>query len=201
MATLVLVRHGESQWNAQGRFQGQAGAGLTARGRAQALRCAGALALEYPLPAALIASDLARAVESARPAEQSWGMAAVTDPRWREVDVGSWSGLTHAEVAARDPDGLAAWRRHEDPAGDGETFAAVRLRIAAALADVWVAAGDGTAVVVTHGGPVRFAVTAVLALHSENLLAPVPNGSVTVVERTGCGPPRLVRYGHLPCPG
>ncbi len=197
MGTVVLVRHAQSLWNAEGRFQGQHGPGLTAEGLSQAEVTARWLARTQPDVRALVASDLQRVTESLAPIEETLRCPSALDPRWREVDVGTWTGLTSEQIAARDPDGLEAWRRHEDPAGDGERFADFRTRIAAALAGAWDLAGDGTAVVVTHGGPVRFAVALALELGTVNVLAPVGNSAVTILREHPRLGTQLTLYGSV----
>src|SRR5580765_6857553 len=99
MATLVLVRHAESTWNAEGRWQGHADPPLSDAGRAQAEALAEDLAGERF--DAVYTSDLARAAQTAEIIARRFGLPAVSDPALREVDVGSWSGLTREEVAAR----------------------------------------------------------------------------------------------------
>ena len=111
------------------------------------------------------------------------------DQRWREIDVGTWSGLTWAEVQEQDPARFSAWRAGQDVRrGGGETFAEFRARTAEAmeaLADI-----DGTVVVFTHGGSVRFSVAAALDLPpmGERSLGPVHNCSVTQIVLGDRGP-------------
>lgn len=159
--TLVLVRHGESRWNIEGRWQGHDGPGLTARGRRQAEATAGWIAARYGDVRLLARSDLARAAETAAPLEADLDVTVIVDRRLRELDIGAWAGLTRTEVAERDPAGYAAWLRGDEVVlGGGEHVGQLRARVAAALADVRDAArraGGGTALVVTHGGCVRAA--------------------------------------------
>ena len=196
MARVVLVRHGESLWNAERRFQGWGGPGLTARGHGQAREVARALAGRVRQPAVLIRSDLPRVAETAAALEAAYGTTAAVDPRWREIDLGAWTGRTFAEVEREVPDDLAAWRRGEDVAAGGEErFADLRTRVRTALGDaVRVAGASGVAVVVTHGGPIRSAVALALGLATEVSLVGVPNCSVTELEVGDAGT-RLVAYG------
>lgn len=190
---LVLVRHGESQWNAAGILQGHGGPGLTARGRAQAAATARLLAREDADIVVIARSDLPRVVETAAPTEELLSVApAAVDERLREIDVGSWSGLTRAQAAAADPDAFRAWTHGGDVApGGGETFAALRRRVVDGLTDV-VARAEAqagahqgvTAVVFTHGGAIRVAVAAGLGLPAggHRSVKPVGNCAISVLD-------------------
>jgi glucosyl-3-phosphoglycerate phosphatase len=203
---VVLVRHGESEWNAQGRWQGHGGAGLTVRGLAQAAATAAFLAHTEPDVVTVVQSDLQRVVETSAPAVAALDAPLIETQAWREIDVGWWSGLTHDEIADRDPRSLEAIRRGHDVArGGGETDAAFRRRIRGALADLRTACPAGTVVVFTHGGAIRAAAGEALGLRDAGTatrLARAENCSVTVLEsgRHGDGPWRLRSYngrGHL----
>ena len=160
---VLLLRHGETEWNAASRWQGHGGAGLSAHGRMQAQWTAQFLATARPDITAVVRSDLERVVETTAPLIQRCALPVSVDARWREIDVGTWSGRTHEEVRAVDPLGYEAWRAGGDPRrGGGETDAELRARVAAALADL--SAMSGTVLVVTHGGPVRHAVAQALGL-------------------------------------
>lgn len=179
---LVLVRHGESTWNAQGRIQGQLGPGLSGRGRDQAATVARWLGERYPRPGAVAVSDLPRVTETAAAYLDLAPSDLVTDPRLREIDNGDWSGRTTAEVAAAHPEQIAAIRRGEDiPRGGGETFAQLTARVDAALRDLAGRVAGPVALVFTHGGPIRVAVAAALGLPAGGhaLLEPPGNCSVT----------------------
>lgn len=151
---LLLVRHAESLWNAAGRWQGQADPGLSARGREQARGLGTRLAGEAV--EALVASDLERAAETARIAARALGLEARLDPRLREHDVGAWSGLTHAEIAARWPDDYARFRAGDTELrpGGGESRRMLAARVARAAAEL-AAEHAGRLVLVTHAGWLR----------------------------------------------
>lgn len=145
--TLLLLRHGESVWNAEGRWQGQSGTGLTETGRQQAADVARELAIDPP--AAVYASDLQRTRETAAIVAGVLDLPVTLDDRLREIDVGEWAGLTRDEVTARFP-GATRWR-------DGESHEAMGSRVVAGLRAI-AAAHDGKRVlIVTHGGPIRAA--------------------------------------------
>jgi probable phosphoglycerate mutase len=154
-ATLVyLARHGESDWNVAGRWQGHADRPLTARGRRQADELAMRLA-GVPLDA-VYASDLRRAWETAEPVAAAHGLEVMRLRELREVDVGSWSGLTQREAEERFPDGYRRWR---DQLGtgwdDGETYEEMGARVVGAVQRLARRHDGGTVLVVSHGGAIR----------------------------------------------
>lgn len=190
---LVLVRHGESQWNAAGILQGHGGPGLTARGREQAAATARMLARDHLGLAAIARSDLPRVAETAAPTEELVPVTVQVDERLREIDVGSWSGLTRAQAAAADHERYAAWAGGQDVApGGGETFAELRARVVEALDDLVARVRSEerrTVVVFTHGGPIRVAVAAALGLPvgGHRSVKPVGNCAVSVLHVPGAG--------------
>lgn len=150
-----LIRHAESEWNAAGRWQGQADPALSARGREQAAALARRLAGERF--ALLVASDLARARETALAVGRSLALAPRFEARLRERDAGSWAGLTRAEIAARWPDELERVGRHDvdaRPSG-GESLREVAARARAFFRDLARERRAGRIAVVTHGGLIR----------------------------------------------
>lgn len=152
MIRLLLVRHGETEWNQHGRYQGHADTPLNDRGRAQAAALAACLARE-PL-AAVFCSDLSRARETAQAVAAPHHLAAVADARLREIAFGRWEGLTHAEIEQRYPGQWAIWAAdpaHVSPSG-GETVAEVADRLAAAVTDVAALHQEATVALVGHGG-------------------------------------------------
>lgn len=145
MTKLLLVRHGQSEWNADGRWQGQADPPLTDLGRAQARHAARALGAVD----AVVASDLQRAAETAAILSAELGIGPVVhDPRLRERDAGAWSGLTRDEIEEGWPGYLEDRRRPEGWEPDDHLLE----RAVAALVAVHELIGGGDALVVTHGG-------------------------------------------------
>jgi probable phosphoglycerate mutase len=161
---LFLVRHGESTWNADGRWQGQADPPLSALGERQA---EAAVAGFSEPPDAVWTSDLARAARTADLLAAGLELAPPrADARLRERDVGEWSGLTRAEIEERWP-GYLAGRR--SPAGwEDDDQLAERAR--AALRDLAGAAPGTCLLVVTHGGVIR-----TIERHLGGEPEPVPN--------------------------
>lgn len=180
---LVLLRHGESLWNAEDRYQGQQGTGLSPLGHQQAKLAAEYLQATGPFDH-VVASDLQRVSETLQPYADNADVPMRIDERWREIDVGTWGGRTFAAVRADEPDVVAAFARGEDVArGGGETFAQLRERVWDAIRDI-VAGGAGRVLVVTHGGPIRVATASTLRLPpgGEVLLDPPVNCSLTTLQ-------------------
>ena len=155
MTTILLARHGETDWNRDDRFQGHADPPLNRTGRAQAVDLSVALMAEEL--AAVYSSPLRRALETAEVVAASHGLEPVPVDDLREVDVGSWSGLTRAEVEERFPAQFARWLDYGQGWEDGETYEEMGRRAVDALLRL-AAAHDGERVLaVTHGGPIRAA--------------------------------------------
>jgi probable phosphoglycerate mutase len=149
---ILLARHGETDWNRLGRWQGQADPPLNEDGRRQAAALAEQLVGDGI--AAIYSSDLRRASETADAIGARLGLEAVLDRGLREMDVGSWSGLTHAEIEERFPEGFARWRRGQI-GHDGETNEEHTERVVAAVERIAATHESQTVVVVTHGGSIR----------------------------------------------
>lgn len=187
--SLLLVRHGQSLWNEQRRFQGSTDVPLSDLGRRQA-RALGP-ALRRWRVAAVYVSPLQRAQETAELALDGAGTGAVAVHDLRELCLGDWEGCTVDEIRSREGDPYAAWVRSplDRPPPNGEPLLDVRSRVRQALARIAAAHGAGEdVVVVTHGG--------VISVHACDLLGcslndlwrlRVDNASITVVR-----PPRLV---------
>jgi broad specificity phosphatase PhoE len=155
VTTILLARHGETDWNREGRFQGHADPPLNRTGRAQAVDLSVALMAEQL--AAVYSSPLRRALETAEVLAASHGLEPVPVDELREVDVGSWSGLTRAEVEERFPTEFGRWLDYGQGWEDGETYEEMGRRAVDALLRL-AAAHDGERVLaVTHGGPIRAA--------------------------------------------
>ena len=152
MTTLLLARHGETDWNRDGRFQGHADTSLNGRGREQAR----ALADELPHVDVIYSSDLARSIETAEIVGERLGLEVRVDPRLRERSFGGWEGLTGVEIERASPDSYARWRSGEGfGADDAETHEAFAARIEAFLADILERHPGETVLVVAHGGSIR----------------------------------------------
>lgn len=106
--TLLLIRHGETAWNAESRFRGQTDIALSPRGRRQARALARSLPPSFPV-GHVYSSPLPRCLETARPLATALGLAVVAEPRLIDLDYGEWQGRPIAEVAEQFPQDYAAW--------------------------------------------------------------------------------------------
>mgnify|MGYP006271115587 FL=1 len=155
MTRLVLVRHGETEWNRERRVQGWAPVPLADRGHEQAAALADRLADRAV--DRLIASDLRRTLETARPIARAVGCELTTDRRWRERDFGVLQGLSYGELFLGHPEytlSEVGYTAAEARPEGGESLLDQRERVLAAFDGLQESLGpDDTAVVVTHGGP------------------------------------------------
>jgi broad specificity phosphatase PhoE len=182
---LVLVRHGQTEWNLLHRTQGQCDSPLTGKGLLQAENAGRALAgLGVD---AFYCSDSGRAVHTADAIRQVNPAlpAAVPDPRLRELRFGEWEGLRHEEIVERYADLYAVY--HDDPASfrapGGESFGEQQERFCRFLADLPVD-GTGTVLVVSHAGLIR---VALLTLSGRTIaqmrsIPSIPEASISVAE-------------------
>jgi probable phosphoglycerate mutase len=179
---LLLARHGETDWNRDRRWQGHADRPLTARGRAQAADLAARLA-DLPLDA-VYASDLRRARDTAEPVATAHGLELVQLPKLREVNVGSWQGLTREEAEARFPAGFQRWREGGTGWQSGESYGDMSARVLATVERIANEHRGGRVLVVTHGGPIRAIHGAALGMDVEayRRIRPVePNALLSAV--------------------
>jgi probable phosphoglycerate mutase len=155
MTRLLLVRHGETAWNADMRIQGHADIPLNDAGLAQARAAARAVA-DRPL-AAVYTSDLMRAWQTADLVAAPRGLTAIRDLRLREASFGEWEGLTRPDIVARWPELAAAWQKDSlrtRPPG-GETLEAVQARVVAFVDEIHARHPDDEIAIVAHGGSLR----------------------------------------------
>lgn len=160
---LVLVRHGQTAWNLEGRAQGHTDVSIDAVGHGQAAAMAPYVAAMQPI--ALWSSDLARARETAAYLEAATGLTARLDDRLREFSVGERAGLTVPEFAKKFPGEYAAWRAgHVTGHVPGaEAIEQVVERMVPALREALAATGDGEcSVVVAHGACLKVSLLALL---------------------------------------
>ena len=148
---LILVRHGRTGWNAEGRYQGHADPPLDSTGQSQAAQLADGLS---PFgPALVVSSDLTRARQTAERIAQASGCGIRLDPGLREQDLGGWTGLSDSEAADAYPQEHRAWKagltgRRGGGESEGEVVCRMVDAVARALAD---APGGGPVIVVSHG--------------------------------------------------
>jgi broad specificity phosphatase PhoE len=154
VTTILLARHGETDWNRDLRWQGHSDRPLNDRGREQAKVLADSLAATSL--AALYSSDLRRASETAAIVAARLGLPVTLDPRLREIDVGSWEGFTRAELVATAPEAVARWEEHGVHGWEGgETHEEMLARVRAAIGAIADHHDGEEVLVVAHGGPIR----------------------------------------------
>lgn len=187
MERALLVRHGQTDWNAEGRWQGQIPTDLNADGHAQAQALARSL---HGRPiGSIISSDLPRAYQTAEAIGQVVGVAPQADEQWREFHLGIFQGHTRQEIETHFPYEWAAFRA--DYWGyvvpGGESRRALQSRVFAAWTALTDHAKGPEVVIVSHGGSIRMLLAALFEGDSALSQLHIENTSVTVVERDGAG--------------
>lgn len=151
MTWLILARHGQTDWNIEGRYQGQTDLSLNETGRAQARELAEQLA-DQPV-VAIYSSDLRRARETAGIIAERVGLAVQVDERLREVHLGRWEGMLFSDIVAQYP---SVWEQrqrdpvHSRPPG-GESAAEVSVRVWAVVDEIAGRHAPGPVLIVSHG--------------------------------------------------
>ncbi|SMO44013.1 histidine phosphatase family protein [Paracoccus laeviglucosivorans] len=174
MKRLLIVRHGETEWNAVRRLQGQTDIALSDRGREQARALRPLIAAQRP--DLVVSSDLRRAAETA--ALLGHADARLT-PDLREQCLGDWSGRDIADLQADAAQDYADWRAGRFTPPDAEGWDSFRDRVAGAMQDAAAQAGH-TALVVCHGGVIRAALQALVGLPPSRVV-PVAPASLTIL--------------------
>jgi probable phosphoglycerate mutase len=185
VTTIVLVRHGETGWNRDRRFQGHADIPLNAAGLDQMRELGERLAGEESF-SIVYTSPLRRASESADVLAARLGVEVRPSAALKEVDVGAWSGLTVHEVGDRFPEGFARWVEWRSAGwSNGETYEQLGRRVVDALREIAETHPGERVLAVTHGGPIRSAAAAALRvpLHEvRDRLGPVANAAVVRID-------------------
>jgi broad specificity phosphatase PhoE len=199
VTTILLARHGESDWNRERRWQGHADRPLTKRGEEQARALAIRLA-DFRLDG-VYASDLLRARATADAVARPRGLDVRVVADLREVDVGSWSGLTREDARVRFPEDFSRWLEGGQGWHDGESYEAMSERVLAALERIVAELPDGRVLVVAHGGPIRAIHAAALGMdvYAYRRLRPVePNARLSAVCYEDGRLTRLCPAGEIP---
>lgn len=182
MITILLARHGQSDWNAAKRWQGHADRPLTDVGRAQARELAERLtSIDLDV---VYSSDLERARETAEIVAAAKRVPVRIERDLREVDVGSWSGLTRAEAEERFPAAYRRWVGGGEGWDDGETYEQLRDRVTSAIFRIAAEHDGGRVLVVAHGGSIRAIHAAALGVdvHTYRRIQRVePNATLSAV--------------------
>jgi 2,3-bisphosphoglycerate-dependent phosphoglycerate mutase len=166
---LIAIRHGETEWNSEGRFQGHLNSVLNEEGMAQAQALGERLAAErFDL---LLSSDLGRALQTASAIAMHTGHGIIVEPRLRERRMGIFQGLTPAEVQARHPQEYARFRSHDPDyvIPEGESARQLFERSIACFSELAARHAGLTLATVTHGG-----VLAMFYRHARSMPLDVP---------------------------
>lgn len=177
--TVLLIRHGETAWNASGRWQGHTDVPLNEVGRRQARLLAQRLS-SWPV-SALYCSDLQRAAETAQIVGEALDLEPVVDPAWRERHAGRCEGLTREEVDARFPGLWARIRTDSGGPPGGEVTADLYERIIAAFEAVVDAHPNEVVAVVSHGGALRMVIRYILGVDREPAVSVSGNTGISMV--------------------
>ena len=165
MTKIIFVRHGQTEWNVLGRYQGQTDVALSPLGIEQAEK----LAAHFPVDKieAVYSSDLARAMKTASCVADRCGLTVEPRPELRELTFGDWEGLTDDEIVAKWPDALENFFLHPDVLDipHGESFPKLRERALACVEEIVARHPDQTVAVFAHGAILRTILTA--ALHMD----------------------------------
>jgi glucosyl-3-phosphoglycerate phosphatase len=188
---LVMLRHGQTEYNAGSRMQGQLDTELSDLGREQAAAAAEILAKRQPL--LIVSSDLQRALDTAIALGERSGLPVVVDERLRETHLGDWQGMTHLEVDAAAPGARLAWRDNARwaPHG-GESRVDVAARSMPLVAELIAQQGewgldepDRPMVLVAHGGLIAALTAALLGLPVDNWPVLGGMGNASWVQLSG----------------
>jgi len=166
MLHLMLVRHGETEWNVQRRYQGQSDVPLSEIGKRQAESIAGRLASQEI--DAIYASDLKRAWQTAQVIAAQNGLDVISEPRLRELKFGILEGLTFEEAEEKYPEMITAWLDDFNNTPDrAETIDMFNARIVSLLDDLKVKHDEQVVLLVGHGGSLSEILRVVLGLSPE----------------------------------
>jgi 2,3-bisphosphoglycerate-dependent phosphoglycerate mutase len=189
MTQLIFIRHGETDWNRQERFQGQIDVALNATGLAQAQRLAARLAAE---PAdVLISSDLGRALQTAAPLGRAWELTATPMRGLREQSFGMLEGLDVPTIKAQHADLWRDWLAHRADfalPGGGESLAQFHDRVLAAVRDIANTHTGRRVAIVTHGGVLGMLWRSAQGLPLDGLrTCAIPNAGINRLRWQGGG--------------
>ena len=164
MTEIIIIRHGETEWNKTGRFQGHSDVPLSAEGRAQAAALGKNLVVDHV--DAIYASDLTRAMETAAPLAQRFGLEVISDPLLRELNFGSWEGRNFNDVNAENPDAMKTF--YNDPERvnipDSEPFPEFQRRVAGRVREIVAQERGKRIVIVSHGASIRILFADILSM-------------------------------------
>ena len=204
--TLVyLVRHGLTDWNSVGRYQGQTDIPLNVIGLSQAEAASEWLAQQPVVFSTVYTSDLKRASQTAQVIGGKLGLSPIPEATLREISCGHWEGLTRAEIAAQFPEEQARWQanRYSYSMPGGENIPAVQARLSAFYWEVVERHRGDTVIIVTHGMALLALAAALRGVHIAEYWRSkifIGNTSVTIVSFAN-GVPNIELFNsvaHLP---
>ncbi|WP_313990471.1 histidine phosphatase family protein [uncultured Selenomonas sp.] len=164
MTEIIIIRHGETEWNQTGRFQGQSDVPLSAQGRAQAAALGRNLVAEHV--DAVYASDLSRAMETAAPLADRYGLDVIPDPLLRELHFGRWEGRFFNEINEETPDMMKMFYRNPEEVNipESEPFADFQRRVSRRVREIAAAHRHERVVLVSHGAAIRILFADILSM-------------------------------------
>ena len=164
MTEIIIIRHGETEWNKTGRFQGQSDVPLSPEGHAQAALLGQHLDVGHA--DAFYASDLIRTMETAAPLAARLGLTVVPDPALRELHFGAWEGRFFSEIDTEDPETLKHFYRDPEHANipDSEDFSVFQKRIAGRVRTIATEHRGERVIIVSHGAAIRILIADILAM-------------------------------------
>ncbi|MBL8153284.1 MAG: histidine phosphatase family protein [Anaerolineae bacterium] len=180
-----LIRHGQTDWNVEGRWQGTLPTELNDEGHAQAAALASHMR-SWPIQA-VYTSDLPRAAQTAAALGETLGVSPILDSRWQEFHLGIFQGLTRDQIEARYPHEWHEFRRlyWEYVVPEGESRRMLQSRAFAAWSDIVARPNASEVAVVSHGGVIRMLLLKLFADHPDVPNIHIENTSITTIERRG----------------
>ena len=164
MTEIIIIRHGETEWNKTGRFQGHSDVPLSAEGRAQAAMLGENLAVDHV--DMIYASDLTRAMETAAPLAQRFGLEVISDPQLRELNFGAWEGRNFNDVNAENPNAMKNFYTDPEQADipESEPFPEFQRRVAGRVREIVAHERGKRVVIVSHGASIRILLADLLSM-------------------------------------
>ena len=185
MKRILLIRHGQTDWNIEGRWQGHLDIPLNASGLEQAQALAAHLK-DQPITA-IYSSDLLRARQTAAPIAKALGLTVQADARLRELNLGSFQGMTNAEISSQYPEQAA--RMREDylgfPFPKGESRRTMQQRALAAFREIAAKEPGQEIAIVSHGGTIRVLLMALFEQRDDVRRISLYNTSISTIEMDG----------------
>ena len=164
MTEIIIIRHGETEWNKTGCFQGHSDVPLSAEGRAQAAMLGKNLSVDHV--DMIYASDLTRAMETAAPLAQRFGLEVISDPQLRELNFGAWEGRNFNDVNAENPNAMKNFYTDPEQADipESEPFPEFQRRVAGRVREIVAQERGKRIVIVSHGASIRILFADILSM-------------------------------------